>query len=93
MHYDRYIIDRNRKIPDFLFKKAVKITPKIKNGLIRQYFPKGTDFNEVSAKEINIVVNRLNNRSKKHELGKHRMNYLREYEYIHFQINNIKLIM
>lgn len=32
------------------------------NGLIRQYFPKGTDFNEVSDEEIEFVMNRLNNR-------------------------------
>lgn len=32
------------------------------NGLIRQYFPKGTDFNEVSDVEIEYVMNRLNNR-------------------------------
>lgn len=32
------------------------------NGLIRQYFPKGTDFNEVTDEEINHVMDRLNNR-------------------------------
>lgn len=32
------------------------------NGLIRQYFPKGTDFNEVSDKEIENVMYRLNHR-------------------------------
>lgn len=32
------------------------------NGLIRQYFPKGTDFDEVSEEEIRFVMNRLNNR-------------------------------
>lgn len=32
------------------------------NGLIRQYFPKGTDFNAVSDMEIEFVMNRLNNR-------------------------------
>lgn len=32
------------------------------NGLIRQYFPKGTDFNEVSDEQIEFVMNRLNNR-------------------------------
>ncbi|WP_036768374.1 IS30 family transposase [Photorhabdus australis] len=40
------------------------------NGLIRQYFPKGTDFNEVSDQEINFVVNRLNNRPRKTRGGK-----------------------
>jgi IS30 family transposase len=35
------------------------------NGLIRQYFPKGTDFNEVSHAEIQWVADRLNNRPRK----------------------------
>ena len=32
------------------------------NGLIRQYLPKGTDFNEVTDVEIKAVMERLNNR-------------------------------
>lgn len=32
------------------------------NGLIRQYFPKGTDFSKVTDKEIQFVMDRLNNR-------------------------------
>ncbi|MCU7880552.1 MAG: hypothetical protein KZQ66_09040 [Candidatus Thiodiazotropha sp. (ex Lucinoma aequizonata)] len=32
------------------------------NGLIRQYFPKGTDFNKVSDEQIEQVMDRLNNR-------------------------------
>ena len=35
------------------------------NGLIRQYFPKGTDFNEISTKRIKEVENRLNARPRK----------------------------
>jgi len=35
------------------------------NGLIRQYFPKGTDFNQVTVKEIKFVQNRLNGRPRK----------------------------
>ncbi|MDC9606936.1 IS30 family transposase, partial [Xenorhabdus griffiniae] len=35
------------------------------NGLIRDYFPKGTDFNQVSEREINLVANRLNKRPRK----------------------------
>jgi len=35
------------------------------NGLIRQYFPKGTDFNEVSAYQIRKVQDRLNARPRK----------------------------
>jgi IS30 family transposase len=32
------------------------------NGLIRQYFPKGTDFRDISHHEVRQVENRLNNR-------------------------------
>ncbi len=32
------------------------------NGLIRQYFPKGTDFSKVTDTEIQFVMDRLNNR-------------------------------
>jgi IS30 family transposase len=35
------------------------------NGLIRQYFPKGTDFNEVSIEAIKEVERRLNSRPRK----------------------------
>ncbi len=35
------------------------------NGLIRQYFPKGTDFNEVSGYQIRQVQDRLNSRHRK----------------------------
>jgi len=35
------------------------------NGLIRQYFPKGTDFNAVSDEAIKTVENELNNRPRK----------------------------
>jgi len=35
------------------------------NGLIRQYFPKGTDFKEVSVKRIKEVENKLNARPRK----------------------------
>ncbi|CAM3775729.1 IS30 family transposase [Xenorhabdus thuongxuanensis] len=35
------------------------------NGLIRDDFPKGTDFNQVSEREINLVANRLNKRPRK----------------------------
>jgi IS30 family transposase len=34
------------------------------NGLIRQYFPKGTDFNQVTDEEIAFVMDRLNDRSR-----------------------------
>jgi transposase, IS30 family len=35
------------------------------NGLLRQYFPKGTDFQKVSEKEIAFVVKKINNRPRK----------------------------
>lgn len=35
------------------------------NGLIRQYFPKGTDFTTVTDRQIKHVMNRLNNRPRK----------------------------
>jgi IS30 family transposase len=35
------------------------------NGLIRQYFPKGTDFHEVSLSEIKKAEQRLNSRPRK----------------------------
>lgn len=35
------------------------------NGLIRQYFPKGTDFTQVSEEEIKKVQRKLNNRPRK----------------------------
>ncbi len=35
------------------------------NGLLRQFFPKGTDFNELSKKEIDKVASLINNRPRK----------------------------
>ena len=35
------------------------------NGLIRRFFPKGTDFNKVSERELKIVQEKLNNRPRK----------------------------
>lgn len=35
------------------------------NGLLRQYFPKTTDFNLISAKELQHIVRRLNDRERK----------------------------
>ncbi len=40
-------------------------TNKNNNGLIRQYFPKGTDFTQVSEEEIKKVQRKLNNRPRK----------------------------
>ena len=35
------------------------------NGLIRQYFPKGSDFNPIKQKHVQMVMDRLNNRPRK----------------------------
>jgi len=35
------------------------------NGLIRRFFPKGTDFNKISERELKIVQEKLNNRPRK----------------------------
>lgn len=35
------------------------------NGLLRHYFPKGTDFRTISEEEIELVVKRVNNRPRK----------------------------
>ena len=35
------------------------------NGLLRQYFPKKTKFDDISAEEIQIAVNKINNQQRK----------------------------
>ena len=35
------------------------------NGLVRQYFPKGHDFKNITDEQINFVMDRLNNRPRK----------------------------
>ncbi|MCU7879587.1 MAG: hypothetical protein KZQ66_08250 [Candidatus Thiodiazotropha sp. (ex Lucinoma aequizonata)] len=40
------------------------------NGLIRQYFQKGTDFNKVSDEQIKQVMDRLNNRPRRTRGGR-----------------------
>lgn len=35
------------------------------NGLVRQYFPKGSDFSLITAEQVGIVVEKLNNRPRK----------------------------
>ena len=50
------------------------------NGLLRQYFPKGTDFSKITEEDIGFAVKKLNNRPRKclnyrspHELLRHRL--------------------
>ncbi len=45
------------------------------NGLIRQYFPKGTDFSKVTTTELKEVENQLNNRLRK------KLKFLTQIEY------------
>lgn len=40
------------------------------NGLIRQYFPKGTDLRDVTIEQVQMVMERLNNRPRKTRGGK-----------------------
>jgi IS30 family transposase len=42
------------------------------NGLLRQYFPKGTDLTRWSAEEIDAVAVTLNNRPRRRSAGRHR---------------------
>ncbi|MEI6866487.1 MAG: IS30 family transposase, partial [Flavicella sp.] len=35
------------------------------NGLIRRYLPKGTNFNEIDLKQLQIIQEKLNNRPRK----------------------------
>jgi len=41
------------------------LTEALINGLIHQYFPKGTDFNQVSEEQVAQVMMRLNQRPRK----------------------------
>ena len=52
------------------------------NGLIRQFFPKGTDFHQISRREIKRVQNLLNGRPRK------TLNYRKPYEVFNELINN-----
>ena len=46
------------------------------NGLVRQYFLKGSDFTKITDKDINMVQDRINNRPRK------RLNYKTPVEFI-----------
>ena len=47
------------------------------NGLIRRYYPKGTYFSKINAKQFKIVVNKINHRPRK------RLGYKTPYEVFH----------
>src|SRR5213595_636883 len=46
------------------------------NGLLRQYFPKGTDLAPYDRRDIQAVADALNNRPVKHSRGEHRQKCL-----------------
>jgi len=46
------------------------------NGLLRRYFPQGTDFMTLSEEEIKLAIDNLNHRPRKPEVTKPLMNYL-----------------
>lgn len=62
------------------------------NGLIRQYFPKGTDFNKVTDKQITQVMDRLNNRPRKTRGGRSPNELFMASELICSWLNPIALI-
>ena len=56
------------KIPFYLCKPFLsweRGANENKNGLIRQYIPKGTDFSEITDEFVSWVENKLNNRPRK----------------------------
>jgi IS30 family transposase len=58
------VLDR---IPSDIWERGINENT---NGLIRQYFPKGTDFNKVTDSQIEFVMKRLNTRPRKTRGGK-----------------------
>jgi IS30 family transposase len=54
------------------------------NGLIRRYFPKGTDFNKITEEQVREVENKLNNRPRKI------INYMTPLEFIEQEKRNAK---
>jgi IS30 family transposase len=53
-------------------------------GLIRRYFPKGTDFNKITEEQVREVENKLNNRPRKI------INYMTPFEFIEQEKRNAK---
>ena len=59
---------KNTKIDVFFahpYSPQERPTNENSNGLIRQYFPKGTDLSQVTKKQLKEVQNKLNNRPRK----------------------------
>jgi len=54
------------------------------NGLIRQYFPKGSNFSGITQRHIDIVIDRLNNRPRKC------LGFLTPYE-VFYKLTNVAL--
>jgi len=66
IQHKRFTIDTNMQVyfadPRSPWQRG---TNENTNGLLRQFFPKGTDFNQITGKEIRRVENLLNNRPRK----------------------------
>src|SRR3989338_3678764 len=66
VQHKRFTIDTNMQVyfadPRSPWQRG---TNENTNGLLRQFFPKGTDFNQITSKEIRRVENLLNNRPRK----------------------------
>jgi len=66
VQHKRFTIDTNMQVyfadPRSPWQRG---TNENTNGLLRQFFPKGTDFNQITSKEITRVENLLNNRPRK----------------------------
>ena len=57
------------------------------NGLVRQYFPKGTDFGKITDKDINMVQDKINNRPRK------RLDFMTPVEFIKQKYGENKTII
>ena len=56
----RYLRRRKKCRPHKILEK-----PELTNGLIREYFPKGYNFTQLSEKDLRAVVDQLNHRPRK----------------------------